>query len=274
MKNDISDLPAPLQIYVRDVQSSVAQLARSAMCRGRQDRKVMEDLDAQIAADGSKTADRITELLNANNTLVETYRKWRRWALAFATEIRLFEWDRAADKVREFDKARAVDRDLFSGMENLAEAFDHRRPSWRQPVTLEECPVGLFECQGELCVKTEYRVSNEDRRCTAYIVASGEFFCGPPGSSKQNDVMVVPVGLPAFWAQAQKGGGTGFRPTHRHKKRGSTYEVLYEAGYQESQPGEQSDLVDDTLMIVYRGEDGQVWVRTADGFHDGRFERV
>lgn len=45
------------------------------------------------------------------------------------------------------------------------------------PVTLAECPIGLFKtASGELCLKTEY--GNNEGRIDAYIVSSGEFFWG------------------------------------------------------------------------------------------------
>ena len=46
-------------------------------------------------------------------------------------------------------------------------------------VSLEECPVGLFEYNGELCVKTEYmtQISDGNYKIDAYIVSTGERFC-------------------------------------------------------------------------------------------------
>ena len=60
-------------------------------------------------------------------------------------------------------------------------------------VTLAECPIGLFMCHGELCLKTEYG-SNEGR-IDAYIVSSGEMFWGsaPQSIASQRAQMVTPV---------------------------------------------------------------------------------
>lgn len=61
------------------------------------------------------------------------------------------------------------------------------------PITLAKCPIGLFTCQGELCLKTEY--GNNEGRIDAYIVSSGEFFWGaqPQSVANQRAQMVTPV---------------------------------------------------------------------------------
>lgn len=54
-------------------------------------------------------------------------------------------------------------------------------------VKFEDCPIGLFEINGELCLKTEYGLD-------AYIVSSGEYFWG--GTNNVDDlrnVMVNPI---------------------------------------------------------------------------------
>ena len=56
---------------------------------------------------------------------------------------------------------------------------------------------------------------------------------------------------------------------YRHKKRGSTYEILYEAAKASS----VIVALDNMTMVVYRNvDDGRVWVRPAIEFFDGRFE--
>jgi hypothetical protein len=57
----------------------------------------------------------------------------------------------------------------------------------------------------------------------------------------------------------------------RHKKRGTTYEEIGRAKLQASDTG---GMGDHHPMVVYRGEDGQLWVRPEDEFEDGRFERL
>lgn len=58
--------------------------------------------------------------------------------------------------------------------------------------SLAECPIGLFMCGDELCLKTEYG-SNEGR-IDAYIVSTGEFFWGGASTiAEQRMVKVLPV---------------------------------------------------------------------------------
>lgn len=58
-----------------------------------------------------------------------------------------------------------------------------------EAVTLEECPIGLFYCGDELCLKTEY--GNNEGRIDAYIVSSGEFFWGGAKNiAEQREVLV------------------------------------------------------------------------------------
>lgn len=58
---------------------------------------------------------------------------------------------------------------------------------------LDEAPIGLFMCNGELCLKTEYREPNG--AVSAFIVSSGEFFWGPSPQTvaNQNACDVRPV---------------------------------------------------------------------------------
>lgn len=65
----------------------------------------------------------------------------------------------------------------------------------------------------------------------------------------------------------------------RHKKRSTTYTVLGEAEVQISvdHKGLGTDrrlLKEGDTLVVYKGEDGKLWARFPNEFHDGRFEEV
>ena len=92
------------------------------------------------------------------------------------------------------------------------------------PVTLAECPIGLFRCGDTLALKTEY--GNNEGRIDAYIVESGEFFWGdPPQTVKRQRAQIVYPVIPPPWATvatsathetpgaAGVGGGVNSQPT-------------------------------------------------------------
>jgi len=81
----------------------------------------------------------------------------------------------------------------------------------------------------------------------------------------------------------------GWRPTHRHVKRGSEYTLLGIGKMQTSNwmdeqwshepqsgnpPQRTLDPVDMREVAIYRAEDGQLWVRPREEFEDGRFEAI
>ena len=61
----------------------------------------------------------------------------------------------------------------------------------------------------------------------------------------------------------------GWRPTHRHVKRGTTYRVIGPATLQAGVPP-----WDGEPMVVYKDERGIGWVRPEAEFNDGRFEAL
>lgn len=73
-------------------------------------------------------------------------------------------------------------------------------------------------------------------------------------------------------------GAEGWKPTHRHKKRGTDYMLLgigkmqAENWHEHDGMAEQNPSIDMREVAVYRGADGQLWVRPREEFEDGRFE--
>jgi hypothetical protein len=56
---------------------------------------------------------------------------------------------------------------------------------------------------------------------------------------------------------------------YRHVKRGNSYTVMGPATLQTS-----TVLNDNDTLVIYRGENGELWARPIGEFCDGRFERM
>lgn len=63
---------------------------------------------------------------------------------------------------------------------------------------------------------------------------------------------------------------------YRHKKRGTVYEILHDNASMQCATEEQFErMFEDENWIVYRNvKTWAVYVRLAEEFHDGRFEKV
>ncbi len=57
--------------------------------------------------------------------------------------------------------------------------------------------------------------------------------------------------------------------TYRHVKRGTVYEVIGRASLQNANCAQLSEAA---CMVIYRGDDGNLWAREESEFMDGRFE--
>jgi len=73
-------------------------------------------------------------------------------------------------------------------------------------------------------------------------------------------------------ALTHSGRGVAVDDQHwvRHKKRGTVYQVMYDTAILQA----TGNKLNDARAVIYRDEEGQVWVRPYDEFHDGRFERA
>lgn len=76
-----------------------------------------------------------------------------------------------------------------------------------KPVTLNDCPPGLFVFGGTLCFKSEYATTLENPpyyQCDAYCVESGEYFWGgAKGTEARGKLMVQPLDQAAILAALQ-----------------------------------------------------------------------
>jgi hypothetical protein len=57
----------------------------------------------------------------------------------------------------------------------------------------------------------------------------------------------------------------------KHKKRGTVYTEIGRGGLQSA---DTAKLDDGDVMVVYQGEDGEIWIRAEYEFLDGRFEAL
>ena len=86
-------------------------------------------------------------------------------------------------------------------------------------IKLIDAPIGLFEVDGILVLKTEYSTRHEDGTITpgCYIIESGEYFWGGVDSvEERNNLEVAPVDMPTLtppneWVSVEDDGGENNR---------------------------------------------------------------
>jgi hypothetical protein len=112
------------------------------------------------------------------------------------------------------------------------------------------CPF----CGGEAEIINIERGENAGGSCVscARCLASSNVEFG----FKENFVANWNRRVPAKW-----------RPTHRHLKRGTEYQVIGQGMVQVGEGG----LIDGEAVVIYRDETGRWWVRPPSEFDDGRF---
>jgi hypothetical protein len=100
---------------------------------------------------------------------------------------------------------------------------------------------------------------HEAERFLAYFAGETDGVFVGPGTPKS--------ALAQIRAALSPAPAGGWRPTHRHKKRGSTYRVVGEGRIQCDMA-----LKDMAYVTIYQGEKGDLWARPTLEFEDGRFE--
>ncbi|WP_292722801.1 hypothetical protein [Mesorhizobium sp.] len=89
----------------------------------------------------------------------------------------------------------------------------------------------------------------------------------------ENEAIIACRALEARYLAAlsspQGGVPEGWRPTHRHVKRGSSYQQIGLASLQCTE-----SCAETAVLVIYRGDDGKLWARPHDEFNDGRFEAI
>lgn len=97
------------------------------------------------------------------------------------------------------------------------------------------------------------------------------------------DLLPLPASLDVPAPQAAKDAlargdalFAAFKATHRHVKRGTTYELLGMGKLQCGAKGlgEIRMMFDKDDVAIYRGQDGSLWARRASEMEDGRFEKL
>lgn len=121
--------------------------------------------------------------------------------VAEADKARLSE---ALRKIVEIDHIQANERIYGRCAQIALAALAGSNSGWRvvpngEPVTLDDCPEGLFLFNGYLGFMTEYATDKNDgfRQRDAYCVDSGEYFWGGTSNARERAKLIVQPMLPA-----------------------------------------------------------------------------
>ena len=126
---------------------------------------------------------------------------------------------------------------------------------------LEACPI----CHEPFSLSDVCATDITEGTCHAECIEGSpvvDLATGDETGGELDTFHYVAVAPPAPFPQA-------FTPTHRHVKRGSTYQHIGGATIQTED--KLSDMDD---VVIYRNEDGTLWARSTIEFFDGRFDEV
>lgn len=230
------------------------------------------------------TSDRERDLLEANNRYLEEARIARR-AAAGGFQARVDPWLLAC-----FGEAIARDRQershrLLEEVLELVQTADCTASEAHQLVDyvfarpvgeMDQEIGGVMNTLAAFCLAHGHDMAEAGERELARVWTKIEKIRAKQAAKPKHSPLPEHVPFPA---QADPSGG--FTPTHRHRKRGSVYAVLGIGMMQSADwrdPGTPADNCPNGVSVnmrevaIYRGEDGQTWVRPIEEFEDGRFE--
>ncbi|MDP8249593.1 hypothetical protein [Pseudochrobactrum saccharolyticum] len=157
-------------------------------------------------------------------------------------------WHRLhAERIRALSPAKPAQGkpvDVAAGLEQAAKFLDQRAHDYVQKHGMTDPSTGVVEFPG----------------------------WGDEYVSELEDLAAAIRALSAEPAQ-----GDQWQPTHRHVKRGTEYHLIGTGKMQAEKwyeyPCERPvNSIDMQEVAIYRGDDGQLWVRPVAEFNDGRFE--
>ncbi len=186
-------------------------------------------------------------------------------------------WSSPANTIRWFAEIRenAVDFPK-SGDRKVAEPSDAEWEKWGQENNLSVVPEGY--------VFLPIEPTNTTIHTVAAALDHPSIFMGGPSQQNQRmarrlyHILVAafnPEAMKSLLSLAREGlrarQAGEWRPTHRHKKRGSLEQVI---GHASLQNATGRILAEADELVIYRDDEGRWWARHIEEFNDGRFEPV